>query len=103
MFWNQYYIKRAGMVLDGSWKSTDTWGGLESGMIRMAPLNKAVTEAAAKELDVATRAIASGRFKPFFGPVLNQAGKVAIPANQPLADKDILSMNWFVDGVEGKI
>ncbi len=103
MIWDQYYIKRAGMVLDGTWKSTDTWGGIGDGMIKMAPLNKAVPAAVAKEVDIATRAIASGRFKPFFGPVLNQAGKVAIPAGQGLTDKQILSMNWFAQGVEGKI
>ncbi len=103
MIWNDYYIRRAGMVLDGTWKSTDTWGGVGSGMIRMAPLNKAVPASVAKELEVATAAIAAGRFKPFVGPVLNQAGKVAIPAGQALTDPQILSMNWFAQGVEGKV
>ncbi len=103
MIWDQYYIKRANMVLDGTWKSTDTWGGISQGMIKMAPLNKAVPEAVAQELDVATRAIGAGRFHPFVGPVLNQAGKVAIPENQALSDKEILSMNWFAQGVDGKI
>jgi simple sugar transport system substrate-binding protein len=103
MIWDQYYIKRAGMALDGTWKSTDTWGGIGEGMIKMAPLNKAVPEAVAQELVVATNAIAAGRFKPFVGPVTNQAGKVAIPAGQALSDPDILGMNWFAEGVEGKI
>ncbi len=103
MNWDQYYIKRAGMVLDGTWKSTDTWGGIRSGMIRMAPLNKAVPAAVAKELETATNAIAAGHYNPFAGPVLNQAGKVAIAAGQILTDPQILSMNWFAQGVEGKI
>lgn len=103
MNWDQYYLKRAGMVLDGTWKSTDTWGGVDSGMIKMAPLNKAVPAPVAKELEIATNAIAAGRYKPFVGPVLNQAGKVAIAAGQILTDPQILSMNWFAQGVEGKL
>ena len=103
MIWDQYYIKRANMVLDGAWKSTDTWGGVGSGMIRMAPLNKAVPASVAKELETATSDIAAGRLKPFVGPVLNQAGKVAIPSGQALTDQQILSMNWFAQGVEGKL
>lgn len=103
MIWDQYYIKRASMVLDGTWKSTDTWGGVGSGMIKMAPLNKAVPAAVAKELEIATNAIAAGRYKPFVGPVVNQAGKIAIAAGQALTDQQILGMNWFVQGVEGKL
>lgn len=103
MIWGGYYVKRANMVLDGTWRSTDTWGGVGDGMIRMAPLAKAVPEAVAKELQVATDAIAGGRLKPFAGPVTNQAGRTAIPAGSQLTDKEILSMNWFVKGVEGKV
>ena len=28
--WAPYYIERVKAVLDGTWKSTDTWGGLKS-------------------------------------------------------------------------
>ena len=35
--WGPYYIKRIGDVLDGTWKSTDTWGGFDSGMLAMSP------------------------------------------------------------------
>ena len=36
-YWGGYYTKRAQDVLDGKWKSEDTWGGLDSGMVVMAP------------------------------------------------------------------
>ena len=35
--WGPYYIKRIGDVMDGTWKSTDTWGGFDSGMLAMSP------------------------------------------------------------------
>ena len=36
-YWGDYYIERAKLVLDGKWKSTDTWDGLDKGMVVMAP------------------------------------------------------------------
>ena len=32
-----YYVERTKAVLDGTWKSGDTWGGLAAGMVVMAP------------------------------------------------------------------
>ncbi|MFX7705291.1 BMP family ABC transporter substrate-binding protein, partial [Acinetobacter baumannii] len=37
--WDGYYINRAKAVLDGTWKSEDTWGGLDSGMVVLSPYN----------------------------------------------------------------
>ena len=35
--WDGYYIQEAKAVLDGTWKSKDTWGGFAAGMVQMAP------------------------------------------------------------------
>src|SRR4029077_19657713 len=35
--WGPYYVERTKLVLDGKWTSTDTWGGLKSKMVVMAP------------------------------------------------------------------
>ena len=35
--WAPYYIERTQAVLDGTWKSGDTWGGLGTKMVVMAP------------------------------------------------------------------
>ena len=49
------------------------------------------------------KAMLDGTFKAFEGPVLDQTGKVRVPKGEVLADKDLLSMNWFVQGVDGYI
>ncbi len=101
--WSAYYIRRVKAVLDGSWKSIDTWGGVKEGMTKLAPYNAAVSDAVRKEVDGVMAAIAAGTRKPFGGPIADQEGKVKIPAGQTMADKDIAEMKWFVDGVQGKI
>ena len=42
--WNQYYIDRVGAVIDGSWESTDTWDGIDSGMVEIGEITDAVPE-----------------------------------------------------------
>jgi hypothetical protein len=47
--------------------------------------------------------IANGSRKVFAGPIDDQDGKPKVAAGAALADKDILEMKWFVEGVQGKI
>ena len=39
----------------------------------------------------------------FAGPLKDQAGAVKVPAGKAMTDAEILSMNWFVEGVQGKV
>jgi basic membrane protein A len=48
-------------------------------------------------------AIAAGTFHPFQGPIKDQSGAVKVAAGSVLPLKDILSFNWYVQGVEGSI
>jgi len=101
--WNEYYVGRVKAAIAGTWKSGDVWGGVKEGMTKLAPYGAAVPEAVRKETDAALAGIAAGTVKPFQGPVKDQAGAVKIAAGQSLADKDILEMKWFAEGVQGKI
>jgi simple sugar transport system substrate-binding protein len=47
--------------------------------------------------------IIDGSLHPFAGPVKNQAGEVVVAEGQVMADKDMLSMNFYVQGVEGEL
>ena len=42
-------------------------------------------------------------FHPFTGPVVTNEGKEVVAAGQTPTDKDLLSMNWLVKGVAGKL
>ncbi len=35
--WGPYYVQEVKAVMDGTWKSHDTWGGLAAGMVVMGP------------------------------------------------------------------
>jgi len=102
MDWDAYYLRRVRAALDGSWTSTDTWDGMAKGMIRMAPSGPNVPPAAWAAAQAAQAAITAGK-PAFAGPIKDQAGQVRVAAGAAMEDKDILSMNWLAEGVQGKV
>ena len=100
--WDSYYVARTKAVMDGSWKSEDVWGGLKAGMVSMARYTNMPADVSklAKKTEVA---ISSGKLHPFQGPVISQDGKVMAVAGSVIDDGTLLGMDWYVEGVEGKL
>ena len=101
--WDDYYVARTKAVLGGTWKSTDTWGGLKAGMLEMAAMNQKIPANVRAKAAQTIADIKSGKLHPFQGPIMNQAGKVMVPAGSVATDKQLLTMDWYVKGVEGKL
>lgn len=100
--WAPYYIERVQAVLDGTWTSTDTWGGMKDGEVVMAPYTNMPDEVK-KMAETTQAAITSGALNPFKGPIFKQDGTLMVKEGEVLADKDILSMNWYVKGIDDKV
>jgi len=101
--WAPYYIQRTKDVLDGTWKSTDTWGGLKSKLVVMAPYTN-MPDDVKKLAEKTQAAIEDGSLHPFKCPVIDQDGKtVPCEGGTHLSDKQILSMNFYVKGVTDKM
>jgi len=101
--WAPYYISRVKAELDGAWKSEDSWGGLETKMFEMAPYTNMPDEVkkAAEDMQAA---ITAGKLHPFKCPVTGQDGKdVECKGGDHLADGQIISMNFYVKGVDDKV
>ncbi|MGY4619424.1 basic membrane protein A [Bradyrhizobium sp. USDA 4472] len=65
--WGPYYIERVKAELDGTWKSEDTWGGLDSHMFAMAPYTN-MPDDVKKIAEDAQAAITAGTLHPFKCP-----------------------------------
>lgn len=100
--WGGYYIKRTQAVLDGTWASTDTWGGMDLDMVRMAPFTNMPDDVKAMAM-ATSAAIKADKLNPFHGPIIKQDGTIAAKAGEVVADKDILSMNWYIKGIDDKL
>lgn len=98
--WAPYYVERVKLVLDGTWKSDDTWWGLKQGLIKIGPYNEVLSEEIRKQADAVKDAIAAGTLHPFAGPVKDQQGNVRIPEGEAISDADLLKMDWLAEGVQ---
>lgn len=101
--WRVVYRDVVQKVKDGAWTSGDFWGGLETGVILLAPLSDLVPAAVKAEVEKLTEEIERGELQVFAGPILRQDGSEAVAAGKTPSDADLLSMKWFVEGVVGKI
>src|ERR1700760_4613289 len=101
--WGTYYIERVKAELDGTWKSEDTWGGLDSKMFEMAPYTNMPDDV--KKLAADTQAaITAGKLHPFKCPIKAQDGTdVECKGGNHLDDGQILGMNFYVKGVDDKM
>lgn len=101
--WGGYYTQRVQAMLDGKWESTDTWTGLKSRIVHMAPYTNMADDVKALA-QTTEKAIEDGKLLPFKCPVLKQDGTAAeCKGNGTLDDGQILSMNWYVKGIDDKV
>lgn len=101
--WGPYYIERVKAELAGTWKSEDSWGGLDSHMFAMAPYTNMPDEVK-KMAEDAQAAITAGKLHPFKCPIVGQDGKaVECKGGDHLDDSQILGMNFYVKGIDDKL
>ena len=99
--WGPYYEETIKQVNNGTWKSGAYWGSMKDKVVDIAPYGPAVSDETKKLADAAKADIIAGKQK--FSParcMIKACEKV--PAGTTLTDKELLSMDWFVKGVDGK-
>jgi basic membrane protein A len=101
--WGEYYVQRTKAVLDGTWKSGNLWGGVRDRMVRIEGFGTKVPKTVQEEALARQKDIASGKLKPFAGPIVDNEGKTVVSPGQSLSDEQILGMNYLVQGVAGKV
>ena len=104
--WAPFYIDTVTRVMDGTWKSEQYWGGWKDGIVDLAPIADFVPEDIRASIDEEITRFKSGEetiYTIFTGPIADQTGEIRVPEGQSMTDEELLSMNWFVEGVEGEI
>ena len=97
--WGDHYTQRVRALIEGRWQSTDTWGGVREGMVRIEGFGPKLTAATRSELLARQAELAQGTLQVFKGPIWNDQGQLVVPARQSLSDAQILGMNFKVQGV----
>ena len=99
--WRQIDESNVKAILAGQFKSEDYYGGLNDGLLTLAPYHEAVPQDVRKLIDQAKADIVSGKLQVFKGPIKDQEGTVRVPAGEVMSLKDITSTRFLVHGIDG--
>ena len=99
--WAPYYITRTKAVLDGTWASSDTFGGFKSGMVKLAPFNSKLPKDVIDLANSVRKSIEEEKVHPFAGPLKAQDGKIMVEDGKIIDPGMLASMNFYVEGVVG--
>lgn len=101
--WAPYYIQRVQAVKDGTWESTDTWDGIEPGMVAFADMHEKVPADVRAEAEQMIEDIRSGAYHPFTGPINRQDGTPWLAEGEVADDGTLAGMNFYIEGIEGDV
>lgn len=101
--WGPYYTEQVKAVMEGTWKSEQYWEGLDSGIVDLSPYGKNVPEEVKMAVEEAKAKIMNGNLEVFTGPLKDQGGTIKLEEGKVLSREEILSSDWFVEGVVGTI
>ncbi|OBR92888.1 purine-binding protein precursor [Clostridium ragsdalei P11] len=102
--WGPYYVKTVKAVANGTWKPGQYWGGIkDNAIVDIGPFGPMVKDDVKSLISKQRQNIIDNKLNVFEGPIYDQAGNLKVAKGQKLTDEQMLSINWFVKGVEGTI
>ena len=101
--WEDFYTQRVREVMDGKWTSRSVWQGIGDGMVDIVALHSSLPAGLTAKVKSMKEKISDGSFHPFTGPINDNEGNAVAAAGEALSDDDLLGMNYYVEGVQGKV
>jgi basic membrane protein A len=101
--WGPYYKKAVHDVLDGTWKTGKTWWGVKEGAIDLVSISDKVPAPAKAKVESVKAGLKDGSFAIWRGPIKDQSGKEMLKAGETADDGFLAGINFYVQGVEGKV
>jgi basic membrane protein A and related proteins len=98
--WGPHYVASAQAVIDGTWVPGDTWEGLKEDVVQIGPYGPKVTEEVKAAAEAMRLGQIDGSVHIFTGPIKDNTGAERVPAGVTMTDAELLSMDWYVEGVE---
>jgi basic membrane protein A and related proteins len=99
--WAPFYIETVREVMDGTWTSESYYGSMADGMVNLAPFGESVPEDIRGEIETRQQEIVDGGFAPFTGPIVDQDGNEVLAEGETMTLDELLSIDFFVEGVIG--
>ena len=99
--WGPYYERIIEAVDEGTYTPGAYWGGMDDGIVALAPLAADVPADVAAEIDEVASELTDGSWDVFTGEIRDQDGNVVVAEGETMEDGAMLGMEFFVEGVVG--
>lgn len=100
--WAVYYKDVATKVHDGTWTNEPVWWDMSTGLVTLASYNEKVPQDV-RDYVAVERAKMLAEDDIFNGPLNDNTGALKVKKGEALTDQEKLSIQWFVEGVKGKV
>lgn len=100
--WGVKYIDIINQIMAGTYATESYWGSLNDGIVGLAPFSDRVPENVVQLVAEKEQLIMSGEWDVFCGPITGANGNLIVEDGKCLTDGEMLSMDYFVEGVVGE-
>lgn len=98
--WSVYYTAAVQSVIDGTWSGENYFGGMNEGLVTIAPLSDLCAEGTKEAVEAARTQITQDGFNVFDGVIETNDGSTVGAEGSTLSDGEITgSMNWYFKNV----
>ena len=112
--WGVFYEKVIQNILSGTWKIVadntspgqkpiNFWLGMDTGIVDIMYSNRNMGTPAKQLINSMKKSIIRNEFNIFEGPIHDQNGILRVATGDNASYEQIITMDWFVKGVEGEI
>ncbi|MDR3003534.1 MAG: BMP family ABC transporter substrate-binding protein [Acidovorax sp.] len=101
--WTPYYTKVVEDTLAGNWQGGNFWWGVKEGAMDLVKIADQVPQEIKDKVEKAKAGMKDGSFAVWTGPIKDNTGKEVLPAGQVADDGFLRGINFYVNGVEGKV
>lgn len=101
--WSVVYKQIAFEMREGVWDPEQLWWGLDKGVVGLAPFSDQVPADVRELVEQRRSEIADRRLRIFEGPIRSTEGEIRVPSGTLLSDADLLTMDYYILGVEGGV
>ncbi len=98
--WDSYYRKSILSGLQGKFHGENLWIEMEEGIVGLSELTKNTVPGTGEAVEEAMKRFKSREYDVFYGPIVDNTGKVRVPEGESMSDDDLLNhFEWYVEGV----
>ena len=100
--WEDFFLNDVQRIIDGTWTGTNQWLGIQDGLVSLCEM-KNLADGTEDLVNEAIEGFKNGTLDIWCGELKDNAGNVVVENGATLDDAALLSMSWFVEGVNGSV